>query len=139
MKSILIIDDCEEYRETTAHLLLDAGYDVWEASCPKEAFEILHRESFDLIVCDLHMPFATDESKDEFVESYEVGVKTVRELKDIFPEIPVIALSNTPQTNLTRIARFMESVPTYAKPLYTQEYLDLVGLHIENPAASVLQ
>jgi CheY-like chemotaxis protein len=139
MKSILIIDDCQEYRETTANILLDAGYDVWEATCPKEAFEILHRESFNLIVCDLHMPFATDESKNDFVESYEVGVRTVRELRDVFPDIPVIALSNTSQADLKRIAKFMESVPTYSKPIYTQEYLDLVGMHIENPSATLLQ
>ena len=139
MKSILIIDDCQEYRETTANLLLDAGYDVWEATCPKEAFEILHRESFDLIVCDLHMPFATDETQNEFVVSFEVGVKTVRELREVFPEIPVIALSTTAQADLKRITRFIESVPTYSKPIYSKEYLDLVGLHIDNPSASLLQ
>ena len=139
MKTVLLIDDCEEYREITANLLLDAGYDVWEASCPKEAYKILKSETFDLIVCDLHMPVSDDDTQLDFVYSYEVGVQTIRALKEIFPHIPIIAMSNTSESNLKGLSRFIETVPTYSKPIYRQELLDLVGLHLENPAASVLQ
>ena len=85
------------------------------------------------------MPFSDDHTQAQFVTSYEVGVSTIRELKDIFPHIPIIALSNTSHADLKRLHRFIESVPTYSKPIYSQEYLDLVGLHLENPTASILQ
>jgi CheY-like chemotaxis protein len=140
MRSILLIDDCIDYREITAQVLMDAGYDVWEASCPVEAIEYLHTESFDLVVCDLHMPFTMDENfKEEFVIGYEVGVKTIQQLKDVFPNLPIIALSSTTQENLTRISRYLDSVPTYSKPIYNEKILELVDFHLEDPLSAMMQ
>ncbi len=82
MKSILVIDDNEEFRETAKMVLLDAGYDVFDAPAPKEALPILEAEgkSLDLIICDLHMPYCTGPESDEYVYSCETGLKTIQRI-----------------------------------------------------------
>jgi CheY-like chemotaxis protein len=140
MRSILLIDDCEDYREITANILSDAGYDIWEASCSVEAIEILHNEDFDLVVCDLHMPFTSDENfKDQFAQGYEVGVKTIQQLKSVFPKLPIIAMSSTTSDKLARITKYLDSVPTYSKPIYNAKILELVDFHLEDPKTFMMQ
>lgn len=139
MKSVLIIDDSIDYREITANLLVDQGYDVWEASSPVEAINILKSEKFDLVICDLHMPFTSDDSQEEFVFSYEVGIKTIQELKNIFPNLPIIAMSSTTPIDLKRIARFIDPVPMYSKPTYNERILELVDFHLDQTQSRILQ
>ena len=126
-KTLLIIDDNEDFRLIASSLLLDAGYDVWEASCPKSAFSILKTESVDLIICDLHMPFSTDDDKEDFVtESYEVGVRTVSELVWVFPDIPIVALSAASASDLKKISKYLDPVQAFSKPESTTELLSIV-------------
>lgn len=124
--SILLIDDNEEFRLIASSLLLDEGYDVWEAACPKEAFLILKTEKIDLIVCDLHMPFSIGKDRNEYEESFRVGVKTITELAWVFPETPIVALSAAAPSDLNRIAQYLTPVPAYSKPSKTYDLLTIV-------------
>ena len=125
-QTILIIDDCENFRLTASCLLLDAGYIVEEASCPHDAFKLIKREKYDLILCDLHMPFINGEENRDFQTSYQVGIMTINELQGLFPNTPVVALTATDPIDLSRIKSALKGITTYSKPSNKQELFDIV-------------
>lgn len=125
-QSVLIIDDCENFRLIASHILLDAGLDVWEASCPHNAFELLHKEKFDLILCDLHMPFMNGEGNDEYQTSYQVGILTINELRQLFPTTPVFALTSTDSEDLERIRSSLRGIRAFTKPSSKDELFAIV-------------
>jgi len=55
-KTILVVDDCENYRLVVGRTLAMAGYEVVEAIDGQDAAEKLDRAMPSLIVCDLNMP-----------------------------------------------------------------------------------
>lgn len=56
MKNILIIEDSDDIRMSTAEILTMSGYRVLQASDGKEGIETVNRENPDLILCDIMMP-----------------------------------------------------------------------------------
>ena len=134
MKTILLIDECSEYREDTASLLNEMGYEVWEAASSRDALRLLAHEKFDLVVCDLHLPLHTGEHSSK--ASVEVGMKTVRELKFLAPEVSIIAVSEMSRGDLKRLSRFIDPIPTYSKPLPHEQIVDIIDSHL-NVAASL--
>ena len=133
MKSILLIDDSSDYRETTSWILGDAGYEVWEAECPAEAFPILEKEGFDLILCDLHMPFAGGADREEFKISCEVGLKTVKELAWVYPQMPIAILSSASWQDLQRLSARLDPVPAFSKPRHWRDMVELVEILLAIP------
>lgn len=55
-KTILIVEDNTEFRETVVELLKDAGYETIQAGHGKEALEILKTKHVDLVLSDIKMP-----------------------------------------------------------------------------------
>ena len=139
MKSILIIDDCEEYRSIVSCMLLDADYDVWEAESVDQAFQLLKRESMDLIICDLHLPFITDERMKDFEYSYKVGVNTIKELSWVYPFKPIIAISAAPQPLFAAVGKELGTIPALSKPFSADQLLTLVEHCFELDIPEVLQ
>ena len=80
MGSILIIDDEEDIRDALQMVLGSVGHDVKVASNGNEAVELQRREPADLIITDIIMP-----GKD--------GVDTIKEIRQEFPGIRIIAIS----------------------------------------------
>lgn len=134
MKTILLIDDSDDFRDIASGILLHAEYDVIDASCPDEAFKILTKERVDLIVCDLHMPFTNDARQREFETSYQVGIKTIQELAGVFPQMPIVALTSTHPSDLRRISHTLGNIPTYCKPDCAKKLLELVEQSFEIPS-----
>ena len=126
MKTILLIDDNQSFREIMTTVLLAADYDVLEAACPDDAFQLLEKEQVDLILCDLHMPFTMGPRYAEFEHSYNVGVKTIQELSVVYPRLPIIAMTSTDPSDLSKITRTLENIPTFTKPNTTNELLAIV-------------
>jgi CRP-like cAMP-binding protein len=56
MKTILLIEDSDDIRETTAELLELANYKVLTAENGKVAVEIANQTKPDLVICDIMMP-----------------------------------------------------------------------------------
>jgi CheY-like chemotaxis protein len=139
MKTILLIDDDTSFREVAMAVLLAADYDVLQAACPDDAFKLLERERVDLILCDLHMPFAFGERYSQFEHSHRVGIKTIQELSGVFPQIPVIGLTATPRVDLERIARTLGEIPTFEKPGSGVELLGIVERCFEMPGVAYRQ
>lgn len=131
---MLIIDDDDEFRETAAQVLLDAGFDVFEADCPDSAFPILLREGIDLVLCDLHMPFTSGADREQYTFSFETGVRTVRELHQAMPNTPIIGLSAATETDLARIAAFLDPVRALSKPRRPSELVMIVVQALTEPS-----
>jgi len=56
MQKILIVDDVDKIREIYKYLLLDEGYEVFEAPNVYKAIHIISEESIDVIILDIYMP-----------------------------------------------------------------------------------
>jgi len=129
IESILIIDDCEDYRDITKTLLSAYGYNVWDARCPHDAWQLLDKVFFDLILCDLHMPFITGERQHEFQTSFHVGINSIKELQDLFPDVPVIGITAIPNCDLYKIRSYLKEIQVVTKPSSREELLTLVKVN----------
>lgn len=127
MKTVLVIDNNAEYREAFRDVLEEKGVDVVESDCPDNAYQQLFgMDAPDLIVGDLHMPFTTGPTRDEYKTSYEVGVKTLRELAWVYPETPVIALTALEELDIDRVRKLLSPIPAYKKTSDLQCTAELV-------------
>jgi len=131
MKTVLLIDDNQDYLESLRSILEREGLEVLESDCPDAAFRLLRTiDPPDLIVCDLHMPFISGPEGEEFKTSFEVGVKTAHELAGVYPEIPVVALTALEDADLAKVRNFLKPIPAFTKPYRTGEVLDLVRSYL---------
>ena len=80
MGSILIIDDEEDIRDALQMVLESAGHNVKVASNGDDAIELQSGDPVDLLLTDIIMP-----GKD--------GVDTIKEIRQEFPGIRIIAIS----------------------------------------------
>lgn len=139
MKQILIIDDNEDLCFTLDTILSDAGYVVRSVRCPKEAYELFHDESFDLILCDLTMPLSfDDEDFSDFPFSAEVGIRTILELRWLFPHIPVIPMTSSLAEVRAAARERLDCAELLSKPI-SQEILLRTVERSFNRASPALQ
>lgn len=80
MADIIIIDDEEPVRRAVRRILERAGHRILEAADGSEGLRLLGESGADLVVTDIFMP-----GKD--------GMETIQELKENFPDIPILAIS----------------------------------------------
>jgi two-component system, cell cycle response regulator len=77
-RTILLVDDQEDYRISAASLLKREGHAVLTAACGEEAVSLIRRRSFDLLLLDYYMPGGM------------TGEETVVEVRKFNPHIQVI-------------------------------------------------
>lgn len=77
---ILLVEDDDSSRRALSEVLSARGYEVHTAAGAAEALELLQSEDIDLVVTDLVMPGMRGEA-------------LLGEVRSIFPEIPVIAIT----------------------------------------------
>ncbi|MFM1847766.1 MAG: hypothetical protein RL417_1240 [Pseudomonadota bacterium] len=116
MKSVLLIEDSPDFRDDLEMLLTDDKYLVVSVPCPHDAFEALKREQFDIILCDLHMPFILDERIVDYPYSIEVGIQTIKTLRDTLPETPIIGITASMPSDLARLEQENDLGPLLQKP-----------------------
>lgn len=108
--TILIVDDSITTRSLLKNILFHCGYNFMMVKNPKEAFEELSKNKFDLILSDLEMPEMD-------------GLVFVEQLKsdDLYKKIPVIIISsrahNDPKITESPADGFI------SKSDFNQEYL----------------
>jgi PAS domain S-box-containing protein len=80
--SILLIDDHDEVRATTAEMLKDLGHQVVQASSGEEALGVLAQDggSWDLVVSDYAMPNLS-------------GIELVRRARETRPDLPALIVT----------------------------------------------
>ena len=107
---IFIVDDSITTRELLKNILVHWGYSFEIVKNPKEAFDVLYKSDFDLILSDMEMPEMD-------------GAMFVKELKNHqkFKDIPVIIISSYDTDNLTES---MPDVDAFIKKSnFNQDYL----------------
>ncbi|MEA3003505.1 MAG: hypothetical protein QOH81_2293 [Sphingomonadales bacterium] len=102
---ILLVDDHEGVRETTAALLDDLGHDVVQAGDGGEVLAILGADEagagFDLLISDYAMPHLS-------------GAEVIRQAREMRPGLPAIII--TGYADAQSISRRPEGVQILAKP-----------------------
>lgn len=84
MKQILLAEDDELILKTLEHKLTKDGYEVVLTRNGKEAIENIKSSTFDLIITDIMMPFAS-------------GLEIINAVNESNKKIPVIVLSSLGQ------------------------------------------
>jgi two-component system response regulator PilR (NtrC family) len=79
-KTILIVEDERVLRESMAELLVDEGYEVVQAGDGKAAYELILKQSVDLVLSDIRMPEMD-------------GMTLLGYLKKTIPDTPVIMIT----------------------------------------------
>ena len=69
-QKILVVDDEPLIRELLMDFLSEEGYSVSEATDGKEAFEMIQKESFNLVLSDIRMPGMSGFDLVKFVKNH---------------------------------------------------------------------
>jgi len=84
---VLVVDDDEHFRVLARAILEPAGFEVIESQDIEQCMAQLRQHAVDAVILDMVMP-----GRD--------GIEAVRELKQLFPEIPIVAVSGAEQSGL---------------------------------------
>jgi PAS domain S-box-containing protein len=105
---VLLVDDHQGVRRTTAALLEDLGHRVTEAGDGPEMLELLERNpgGYDLIISDYAMPRLS-------------GAEAVRRARRIRPGMPAVLM--TGYADAPSLARRPDDVPLLAKPFTPEQ------------------
>ncbi|MFA7536467.1 MAG: sigma-54 dependent transcriptional regulator [Desulfuromonadales bacterium] len=110
MKSILIIDDEESIRESLIGILEDEGFRPFVACNGEEGVRILREDLPDLILLDIWMPGID-------------GIETLRRIKEIVPDLPVIMMSGHGTIDTAVRATKLGAYDFVEKPLSLEKLL----------------
>ncbi|MGH9788439.1 MAG: type II toxin-antitoxin system prevent-host-death family antitoxin [Candidatus Acidiferrales bacterium] len=117
---ILVVDDQAEVRGAYSRYLAKEGFEVTEASDGAEALNRVEDGQFDLVLTDLVMPTMN-------------GMKLLCELKEAFPDLPVVVMLETADNRAMLSAAESGALQTLVKPIDQGLLVELanhaVGLH----------
>lgn len=116
-KRILVIDDEPSALDLLRRILEGEGYAVEVAANGLEGVELFRLRPCDLVISDMVMPV-----KD--------GLQTILELRDIAPNLPVIAISGGGVISKERyltVAGYLGRVMTLAKPFAVEAIVNAVA------------
>ncbi len=109
--TILIADDEETFRQSTAYLLRQRGYRCDSAADGFEALDMLHAGGYDLLVADIKMPGNDD-----------LGL--VQKVQETTGGLPVILVTGYPSVETATLSVPLPVVAYLTKPI---GFEDLVG------------
>jgi CheY-like chemotaxis protein len=112
--AILVVDDELGIRKLVRNVLAGVGYHVLEAENGREAAQQLETSEVDLAIMDLAMP-------------EQEGIETIRTLRQVRPELKIIAMSGVFAGPLLRAAELLGAQASLAKPFQPDELLDAVA------------
>ena len=107
MKKIMVVDDEENIRFLYKEEFADEGYEVVLAESGLQALELLKSDSPDLITLDVKMPEMD-------------GIETLRRIKEIDKDIPVILC--------TAYGQYKQDFSSWASDAYVVKSADLKEL-----------
>jgi PAS domain S-box-containing protein len=120
--NILLVDDHEGVRETTAALLRDVGHDVVQAADGAELLSILAQGvACDLLISDYAMPHVS-------------GAEVIRQAREARPALPAIII--TGYADAQSISRRPEGVQILAKPFTPRQLMSAIGSAVAGPVGA---
>lgn len=125
---VLVVDDEEGIRDSLSGIFEDEGYTVLSSNSGEEALKILKEQTPDLVLLDVWLPGID-------------GMKTLKEIKELKPELPVIMISGHGNIEVAVKATRIGAYDFLEKPLSlervllaTKRALEKQTLEIENKA-----
>lgn len=123
---ILIADDEPLYRNTTAELLRDEGYECICVEDANDAIGVLREHTFDLILSDLNMPG-------------NLKLELLKEGRTTYSHIPMIVVTGVPSIP-SAIESVRLGIADYLlKPVKFDELLTAIERAIRHPSAEAAQ
>lgn len=124
-RSILIVDDEADIRDSVADILLDFGYEVETAADGPEALARLEQRAFDVALIDFKMPGMD-------------GLTLYREMRRLCPETSVILVSAFTADGVAEEALASGIRRVISKPVDMSEVLSEVDRELDRPLALVV-
>jgi len=84
---VLVVDDDTHFRVLARAILEPAGFEVIESADVAQCMLLLRNQAVDVVILDMVMP-----GRD--------GIEAVREIKQLYPEIPIVTVSGAEQSGL---------------------------------------
>ncbi len=118
MDSILIVDDEKSLLDLLTVILKKEGYRVKTCLAPSKVFELLEKEAFDLLICDIKLPEVS-------------GMEVLRYARESRPEMPVIMI--TAYGNLKQAVEALKAgaIDYILKPFDVEELKIIIAKELE--------
>jgi two-component system, NtrC family, response regulator HydG len=114
-RNILIVDDDRDMCSSLADVMsLVDDYNVTTCTNPKKAIELVRKTDLSLVLMDYKMPDMN-------------GIETVKEIKKIKPDLPIIILTAFLSAELVEEARREGVLTVLSKFIWPDELLRQVG------------
>ncbi|MWB93506.1 response regulator [Flavobacterium sp. GA093] len=124
MPKILLIEDDISFCKLLEKFLIKKAYDVSIAFSAAEARVAIQKESFDLILTDLRLPDSD-------------GIKLMSEIKDSYPDIPIILMTGYSDVN-TAVKAIKNGAADYiSKPFNPDEVLLVITNALQSSETEV--
>lgn len=115
--SILVVDDELLIRDLLYDFFTDQGWDISLAESGEKALEILRSKKVDLVLTDLKMPIMD-------------GLALTSEVKQSFPEIPVVIMTGYPSVD-SAVSALRQKVADYIiKPFNINQLYQIIEQQI---------
>lgn len=101
---VLVVDDEPIVRESIRDWLKNAGFDVVTAETGEEALAVIARQDISVMILDVRLPGKT-------------GIKVLKEVKALKPQIKTIMISAYPSVELAVEAMKLGAVDYLIKPV----------------------
>src|SRR4030065_711772 len=112
-KRILVVEDDEEMRSFLKDFIEAEGFEIDSASNGSDAFRILVRELFDLVITDIRMPGLT-------------GLDILPGIRRLQPEAPIIVITAFGSEEVHRRALERGATAYLEKPLHFHELKTMI-------------
>jgi CheY-like chemotaxis protein len=127
MACILIADDEPLVRSTLCGILRRAGYEVVEAEDGDQVLAVCASEHPDLVLIDIIMP-------------NREGVETIAALREVYRDLPIVAMSGGGRTGSTTFLDFSGRVGAnrmLMKPMRNAELLEAIAACLPHEKAAI--
>ena len=118
---VLIIDDDEDFIETTGALLEFEGFEIQGARTVEDGMELIKKTEPDVILLDIMFP-----------EKKTRGFEAAEEIKELYPSIPVFAFSAINREFAFDFAKEDIKADEFInKPVETETLIELISTYID--------
>jgi CheY-like chemotaxis protein len=118
---VLVVEDDEAVRMLLHEVLERDGFEVVVASNVRDALRLITRETFDVLLSDLHMPLAGD------------GFTLVSAMRHTHPDALTVVLSGYPALDEAMSAILAQADEIFAKPIRIGVLKDLIRARLADP------
>ena len=118
---VLVVEDDDSVRLMLHEGLHRDGFEVVVASNVRDALRLITRETFDVLLSDLHMPLAGD------------GFTLVSAMRHTHPDALTVVLSGYPALDEAMSAILAQADEIFAKPIRIGALKDLIRARLADP------